>query len=211
MKTNKLFKIAIVENEEKYRKIVREELGTNPEFSLSFFGSAEEFLRTAKASDYDLLYLDIHLVDMNGIDLAENIADKYPDAKIVMLTGIGSDESILSALKKGAMGYILKTDAFRLTEITKTFLENGSYMSPTVAFRIQKMIRDDKSKELLKLLTDREKQIVDLIILGKKAEDVAHQFSIAVNTVRNHIRNIYSKLKVTNRIELKNKLEGMNL
>lgn len=198
-------------NIEKYRKIVREELGTNPEFSLSFFGSAEEFLRTAKASDYDLLYLDIHLVDMNGIDLAENIADKYPDAKIVMLTGIGSDESILSALKKGAMGYILKTDAFRLTEITKTFLENGSYMSPTVAFRIQKMIRDDKSKELLKLLTDREKQIVDLIILGKKAEDVAHQFSIAVNTVRNHIRNIYSKLKVTNRIELKNKLEGMNL
>jgi DNA-binding NarL/FixJ family response regulator len=211
MKPKEQYKIAIVENEEKYRKIVQDELGKIDDFSLTFFGSAEEFLRNANVSEYHLIYVDIHLVDMNGIDLTDKLSEEYPDAKIVMLTGVGTDESIIAALKKGAMGYVLKTDAFRLAEITKTFLENGSYMSPTVAFRIQKMMKDDKSKETLKVLTEREKQIVDLIIKGKVAEEVADQFEIAVNTVRNHIRNIYSKLNVKNRIELKIKLDGMKL
>ena len=130
-------KIALVENEEKYRNILREELSSQKEWELSFYNSAEEFWREKQMDKFDLVYVDINLVHMDGIELVSKVYDKLPQLKMVMLTGLGSDEDIFSALQAGALGYIWKSELGNLIQSTKTFLEGGSFMSPTIAFRIQ--------------------------------------------------------------------------
>ncbi len=201
-------RIAVVENEEKYRKIVEEELGGIEGFSLFFFQSAEEYIKSGAEKKFDLYFLDIHLRDMSGIDLAGIISQGHPEARIVMLTGVSSDDAIFSALENGAVGYILKTDFFRLKEAAEIFLSGGSVISPMIAFRVQKAFKKKKN-EKMDSLTEREKQIVDLIVKGKTAEETAEQFMISVNTVRNHIRNIYEKLHVKNRGELISEVRGI--
>lgn len=193
--------VAIVENDEKYRNIVREELSSRTDWSLSFFTSAEEFLSDKKYNRFDLIYVDINLVHMNGIDLVNTVWEKNPDLKMVMLTGLNTDAYIFSALQAGAIGYLLKTELSNLVQATNVFLDGGSFMSPVIAFRIQRYFKREKS-ELKEELTPREIQIIEMIVQTESTEKISDILKISINTVKNHIRNIYTKLQVNSRSNL---------
>lgn len=193
--------IAIVENEEKYRNIVREELSSRADWSLSFFTSAEEFLNDKNYNRFDLIYVDINLIHMNGIDLVNTVWEKNPELKMVMLTGLNTDSYIFSALQAGAIGYLLKTELSNLVYATDIFLEGGSFINPVIAFRIQTFFKRKKSN-LKEELTQREIQIIEMIVQTESTERIADILKISINTVKNHIRNIYTKLQVNSRSNL---------
>ncbi|MDX1959382.1 MAG: response regulator transcription factor [Leptospiraceae bacterium] len=205
-------RIALIENEEKYRKILQEELSSGKEWELSFYHSGEEFWREKKMDKFDLIYVDINLVHMNGIELVSRVYDKLPELKMVMLTGLGTDEHIFSALQAGAFGYIWKSELGNLSQVTETFLSGGSFMSPTIAFRIQNYFKREKIKSKLKAeLTNREIQITELMVQAETTERIADICGISVNTVNNHISKIYSKLQVNSRAKLIRKADEIGI
>ncbi len=205
-------KIAIVENEEKYRKIVWEELSSQKDLELSFYNSAEEFWREKNIDKFDLVYVDINLVHMDGIELVSRVYDKMPGLKLVMLTGLNTDDHIFSALQAGAVGYIWKSELGNLTKSTEVFLEGGAFMSPAIAIRILIMLKKEKPKSKLKEeLTNREIQIIEMIVQAETTEHIAAIFGISINTIKNHIQNIYKKLHVNSRAGLIRKADEIGI
>lgn len=203
---NSICNIGIVENEEAFRNRLKDELNCFEKITL--WKNAEDCYRDEILSNLDILLVDIGLTDMSGIDLIRLIKDKFPDLKILVISGISSDETIFQALQFGANGYILKSELKELKTSIDDILNNGSVMSPSIGIRVLHFFRSRlNSKE--EILSLREKQVLELIIAGMKNSKIAIQLGISEGTIRKHINNIYEKLHVTNRVELMKKAAEM--
>lgn len=200
--------IAIVEDQEVFREFARKHLSDQPEnFELHFFNSAETFLSEVEHEDYQLLYIDLKMRDMNGIDLIQNLSLSRPDWKCVVFSSLMSDEQIFESLKYGAIGYLFKSEIQNLADITRVFLSGGSIISPSIAVRILKNFQSSPHSEL-STLSKREKQVLDELVKGRNAEQISDTFSVSVHTVRTQIRSIYRKLQVSTRVELVRKIKA---
>ena len=154
---------------------------------------------------FDLVYLDLKLPNMSGLDLLKQTYQKGLEIKFVIFSSYFSDEIIFECLENGAIGYILKSEVKDLMEPTNIFLSGGSVITPTIAFQV---LRRFKKKTLpeMKVLSEREREILDEIIKGLTAGEVASLFNLSIHTVRSQIKSIYYKLRVNNRISLFKKL-----
>lgn len=200
------YKIGIVENEETFRSLLKEELS---EFeSLYIWKSAEECSRGDMLESLDILLVDIGLPDMNGIDLIRLVKDRFPEKKILVISGFFSDDMIFQALLAGANGYVWKNELKGLKNIVVDILNGGSFMSPSIGMRILHFFRSRLNPEE-ESLSFREKQVLELIIAGMKNSKIANHLDISEGTVRKHINNIYKKLQVSNRVELMKRASRM--
>jgi DNA-binding NarL/FixJ family response regulator len=198
-------RIAIIEDQIHFQEYTKQILEQDDQLLLIFFNSAEEFIQNGINDLYDLIYLDIKLKEMNGLDLLRYTSTRYFDFKFVILTTIFSDNVVFDALENGAIGYLLKSEVSNLLDITHIFLNGGSVITPTIAFHVQRKFKKNPIEGVEKL-TDRERQILDELVKGFTAENVALHFGLSPHTVRTQIRSIYTKLKVNNRTMLINKL-----
>lgn len=197
--------IAIVEDQEIFRNFALNQLKNQEEFNLHFFESAEHFLSEKNHPPYNLLYIDLRLRDMDGLDLIQQIGVQNPDWKCVVFSNLMEDEMILEAIKRGAVGYLFKTEVQNLVEITKVFLMGGSVISPSIAIRILKNFKNPLPDGFAQL-TYRERQVLDELVKGNSAEEISEYLQLSYHTVRTHIRFIYKKLHVNNRISLLKKM-----
>lgn len=156
----------------------------------------------------DLIFMDIEMPIMNGIQAAEIIKNKYPQIKILMITVFDNDENIFNAIKAGADGYLLKeTKADKLHEAVHEIMNGGATMSPSIAQKTMRLllnpitISSEKDKELVEL-SPREIEVLEQLSKGLKNKDIADNLFISFSTVKKHIENIYTKLQAHNRIEL---------
>jgi DNA-binding NarL/FixJ family response regulator len=148
----------------------------------------------------DLILLDLLLPDTSGIELISELKSRCPAAAIVMLTVVDSPESIVHALEAGACGYILKGGSgTELLAAVEDVLGGGAAMSPAVARRLvdwfQARPAGQKSNGFG--LTEREWEVLRLAARGKQHGEISELLGIAVNTIKNHFRNIYEKLGVS--------------
>ena len=158
-------KIGIVENEEFFRMCLKEEL---LEYENTFiWKNAEDCYRDDILQNLDILLVDIGLPDMNGIDLIKLIKEKFPLLKILVISGISSDDTIFQALQSGANGYIWKNELKELKSCVEDILNDGSVMSPSIGIRVLHFFRSrlNPTEQILSL---REKQVLELIIAGMK-------------------------------------------
>ncbi len=197
--------VGLVENDAAFEAKIRAELEKVQEVrEIRSWHSAEIFWRDSRGRGIDLLFLDIKLPGMDGVELAGRIAERDPDTGIVMLSNLNSDHLIFQALRNGAIGYLLKSELGDIGETVRTILSGGATITPTIALRVLTSFR--KSNPVLDGgLTDREKQILELMVSGKTIARVADTVGISVNTVNHHAKNIYRKLNVHNRTELARK------
>lgn len=207
----KNLKVGIVENDEFFLFELKERMQSITSIhNIHSWCSSETFLRDIESVDLEILFLDIMLPGMNGIELVANLTKEYPNLKVIMLTNMNSDEMIFSSIKNGALGYILKSDIARLGEIIEVVLNGGATITPTIALRVFSSFRKPASQETPKL-TDREIQILQLLVKGKTISSVAKFLVLSDHTIHGYVKSIYKKLSVHNRVELAIKAEKLSL
>jgi DNA-binding NarL/FixJ family response regulator len=160
----------------------------------------------------DVLLLDLGLPRMSGIDVTRHVKATIPQVEILIFTIFDEEDRVLDAVKAGASGYLLKgTPADRIIEAIKEVKAGGTVIQPNLARRLLKHFRVGEPGEVapapppgepeLKPLSEREKEILQLIAKGVSNSEAAKLLTLSKATIRTHLEHIYRKLEVTNRVE----------
>lgn len=202
--------IAIIEDDIELRELLFKYLSHQNEFKCAInVNSIEDFFEIlSEENKPDIILSDIGLPGKQGDDSLRSIKEKLPDAEIVMLTVHDDPEKIFKCLQGGASGYLLKNSP--LEEIKKylsILAEGGSPMSPRIARKVIEYFQPKQKLE--KPLTKREYDIVVGLVEGLSYKMIADKYHISIDTVRQHIRNVYRKLNVNSKAEvITKKLRG---
>jgi len=204
----KMIRIAIIEDRHDMRQGLLFILNHYPQFICTAYPTAEEALKVFQQELPDVVLMDIDLPGMNGITCTAVIRQLYPDLLIMICTVFEDADKIFDALKAGANGYILKNAAVgTLYDAINDLLAGGAPMSSIIANKVVSSFRTQPANDASEqLLTKREKETLDLLSRGYDNQEIAEELFVSVNTVRTHIRHIYEKLQVHNRVEVLNKL-----
>lgn len=144
----------------------------------------------------DVILMDINMPKMNGVECTQKLIGKYPDVKIIALTMMNQSTHIKSMLKSGAVGYILKDcDQDELREAIQTVAEGNTYFSQSVSQQVMNELTLSKKqvKNAHELLSEREKEVLRLIVKDLSNKEIADQLYISVRTVDTHKQNLLSK------------------
>ncbi len=157
-----------------------------------------EALEILSKRSFDLVITDISMPEMDGITLAQEIKEKYPDQKVMALTMMGENQHIKHMLAAGVNGYILKnSDKSEIMNAIKTILNGENYYSGSVTkIIIYGIAGKKKPTQRLTLetpLTTREKEVLKLIVKEYSNKEIADQLFISVRTVDAHKRNLLEK------------------
>lgn len=195
--------IGIVEDHSEFRQSLVYLISSLTEYNVAWsYSSVEETLENF--TETDIMLLDINLPGMSGIEAIPLFRKKFPGQKIVMLTILEDDFHILEAIKNGADGYILKKSSpNKILDAIQQVYEGGAALTPMIAKQVMAFLKPAAAKpDSPSNLTAREKEILQLIAQGMTNELIAAKLFISVQTVRNHIKNIYDKLQVHSRAQV---------
>ena len=143
----------------------------------------------------DVALVDLRLPDMSGFDLIKKIKHKSPNARIIVLSSHEGDVDIQRALEAGAQGYVVKGMVRdELLEIIRSVHAGKRRLPAAVAQKLAEHMADEP-------ISPRELEVLSLVAAGKRNKEIASELSIAEDTVKMHVRNILSKLRVTDRTE----------
>jgi DNA-binding NarL/FixJ family response regulator len=211
-------KVAIFED----NKLLRDALQTIIEGTPGYrccgvFTDSNRWEADIKRSEPDVVLMDIEMPGLNGIEATKRICEKFPGTKILIQTVFNDNQKIFSALCAGASGYILKTDPpHKYLEAITDVYNGGAPISGGVAKKIlgfftQKNIILVSPQATDYRLSERENEILQLMIKGDNYPGIAAKLFISYETVRTHVKHIYKKLHVANRSEAIMKAIQQNL
>jgi DNA-binding NarL/FixJ family response regulator len=205
-----MIRIAIIEDDTLLRKFMEETVNSCADFVLEgSYSSAEEFKKHFhRLSDLNVAVMDINLPGISGIQCIEELKPKNPTVQYLVCTVFEDSINLFNALCAGATGYILKSAGEE--EVIKAIQEihaGGSPMSPQIARMVVLSFPEKKTNlDLLKDLTSREREILDLLAAGFRYKEIADKLSLGTETIRSYVRDIYSKLHVHSRTDALNRL-----
>lgn len=217
--------LAIVDDKAYLRKSLKDKL-TAVENNIEVILEANdgtsflEQMKTVKQKP-EVVLMDIEMEEMDGIEAVQRAAPLYGGVKFIMLTVIDDDEKIFSAIKAGAHGYLLKDATAQniIDAIYQVYEDAGAPMSPGIARKAWKWLTSITTVPVKdnttiinqpEPLSEREKQILKCSMEGKEYAQIAEELFLSKHTVRQHMKNIYTKLHVSSKvaalhISLKNK------
>lgn len=154
----------------------------------------------------DVVLMDIMMPDMNGIEATRRIRADSPETQVVMLTMLEDDDSLFAAMCAGAHGYILKgSDKADVLRTVRAVANGEALFGPAIAERLTTFFQHAEGKGVsvspFPELTDREREVLDLIAEGLDNPTIASQLYISNKTVSNHISNIFTKLHLSDRAQ----------
>lgn len=206
----KTIQVGIVENDALFCSSFIEELKKIPEVGeVHSWQSAETAYHDLPQLTLDLIFIDIGLPGMSGSDLVSVIAEEDSEMRILMLTSIRTDDEIMRCLKRGAIGYLLKGEPLDLPEAVRSVMDGGAIMTPSIAARVLHLFRGPERRMIT--LTKRETQVLEEIVSGYGASEIARTLGTSEGTVRQQIKSIYSKLQVSSRVQLMRKARDLGL
>ena len=196
------YKVVIIEDDRIISELLKNKINEVENFSVvSTYENPIDFLKDN--IKFDIILLDIVMPEMNGLDAIEPILLKYPDALIVMNTIKDDQETIFTALKRGALGFIDKQSfEVNFEEVLQVVANGGAFMTPSIARKVVANFQEPTTS--LEKLSPREKEIANGILKGLSYKLVAMEYGISIDTVRIHIKNIYRKLKINSKSQLFN-------
>jgi DNA-binding NarL/FixJ family response regulator len=167
------------------------------------FKNCENVVSEVMAFQPDVILMDIDMPGVNGIEGLKRIRAVNRDVKILMLTVFDDNQNVFQAISNGANGYILKkTPPARLLEYISEAATGGAPMTASIATQVLKMFANMNTKQGEDYhLSDREKQVLQLLVDGYSYKMIASEMFIAIDTVRSHIKKIYEKLHVNSKSE----------
>lgn len=196
--------VALVEDD----RAVREGLGmlingTPGYVCTGAYRSVEEALRSMGQHVPDVLLLDIQLPGMSGSAGVRVLQEKYPRLEIIMLTVLAEQDKVFESICNGACGYLLKeTPPAKLLEAIREAQQGGAPLSPEIARKVVRLFQQTGPPEKFdERLTPQELRLLKLLVQGYSYQRAADQLGISLNTVRDHVREIYRKLHVHSKSE----------
>ncbi|MFB5283417.1 response regulator [Peribacillus sp. Hz7] len=150
----------------------------------------------------DIILMDLVMPEMDGIEATKVILEKWPEAKIIIVTSFLDDEKVYPALEAGATSYMLKTSkASDIADAVRATYQGQSVLEPEVTGKMMEKLRRPKAQALHEQLTAREMEILLLMTQGKTNQEIADELFIALKTAKVHVSNILSKLEVQDRTQ----------
>jgi DNA-binding NarL/FixJ family response regulator len=200
--------VSIVEDNDQFRNALEMIIPSQKDFLLiGSYTSAEKAMNELLNKPPDIVISDISLPGMRGTEMIVRLKDKMPNSQFMVCSIHDDNDTIFEALKCGASGYILK-DPITADEITKAIRDlynGGSPMSPFIARKVigtfQKPVVNDESD----ILSIREREVLELLSKGLLYKEIAERLGVSHETVKKHLKNIYQKLHVQNKVEALNK------
>jgi len=210
--------IAIVDDKASNRSIIKDKLLRHKIFEVSLTAeNGKDFLDKMKVLPLDKLpsvvLMDLEMPEMDGVDAVAAGSYLYPSVKFVMLTIFDDEEKIFKAIKAGAFGYLLKDEsAENIAETLEQMHENGvGPISPGIAHKILQLVQNNTVSLIQKQipekdktpfnLTEREQEILKLLVHGMQYKEIGNQLQISPNTAKKHVLNIYAKLHVNSKAQ----------
>ncbi|TKC87740.1 response regulator transcription factor [Trinickia terrae] len=201
--------VAIVEGDPGFLNALGEVLRTTADMRLT--GAAvtrAEGLALLDRPPSDVLLVDLGLPDGSGIDVIYAAARQWTACNILVSTNFGDEKHVMRSIEAGAAGYLLKDSSpARIVDEIRSVANGGSPISPIIARQILARLRQGSTESgrpeaaSAPLLSAREKEVLDLITKGFKAQEIATLMQLSPFTVRTYVRRIYSKLKVKSKAE----------
>jgi len=199
-------RILLVDDHEIVRLGLKALLERHPSFEvIAEANTARDAVEKVEALLPDIVVMDIRLPGGSGIEACEEIVERFPDSKVIMLTSYAEDEMLFSAIRAGAAGYVLKQiggeDLVRAIEAVG---RGEALLDPAVTQRIFQEVRKAAKEEeasAFSALTQQEKHVLLLVSEGKTNREIAKALFLGEGTVRNYVSSILSKLGVSNRAE----------
>ncbi len=182
----------LVDDHQLVRDGLRARLGDVPDICVvGEAGNARDALSLAAALRPNLILVDIRLPDSSGIELTARLVELVPATRIMVLSMYDNREYVLSAMRAGACGYILKdAPSGEIISAIKAVAAGGSYFSPAVASALVRTNNDAP------LLTEREREVLILLAQGDNNKSIAGKLDISVRTIEAHRLNLRRKLNI---------------
>ena len=170
---------------------------------IAAFKNCENVVDEVTAFKPDVVLMDIDMPVVNGLEGLKRIRAVNDQVKILMLTVFDDNQNVFQAISNGANGYVLKkTPPARLLEYIGEAATGGAPMTASIATQVLKMFANMNTKQGEDYhLSDREKQVLQLLVDGYSYKMIANEMFIAIDTVRSHIKKIYEKLHVNSKSE----------
>lgn len=207
--------IAIVDDKQSIRNALSDKLNDSTNYRVLFTcENGKDFLEKMKEArksvEPDVVLMDIDMPVMGGIEAVSEGKLRFPNTKYLMLTIFDEDDKIFNAIKAGADGYLLKDES--VDKIKQAILDlindEGAPMSPSIARKALRLLKEGvqsvhvnekTNKQTDYKLTEKEEQILLLLVEGLEYKEIGQQLNVSHHTVRNHITKIYKKLHVSSR------------
>jgi two-component system, NarL family, response regulator LiaR len=196
-------RVLIADDHAVVRQGLRMLLGLDPD--LEIVGEATdgaEALREARSLRPDVVLMDLMMPVMDGITAMATLREELPDTAVLALTSALDDESVVGAVRAGAMGYLLKNaDATEVARSIKAAAAGQVQLSPEAAARLMHGLTPDSASGDGESLTERERDVLRLLARGLANKEIARDLQIGEKTVKTHVSNILTKLGVQSRTQ----------
>ena len=152
----------------------------------------------------DIIVMDINMPVLNGIEATRRIVEQLSGARVLILTMFEDDEPLFAAMRAGALGYVVKgAGEEEIVRAVRAVAAGEAIFSPSIAQRVIRYFShiDTRKQSAFPELSDREREILELIAAGHANQSIARKLFVSEKTVRNHVSNIFTKLQVADRSE----------
>lgn len=201
---NEEIRILIVDDHTIVRDGLQALINAEPGMQVVGVGAdGEEAVEKARVLEPDVILLDLIMPRKDGVQATAEIKKQNPAARILILTSFAEDHQVFSAIKAGAIGYLMKdTSSDDLIQAIRDVYQNKPAMQPAIARKLMRDIQNPAGQaQSESTLTDREIEILQMVARGRTNQQIADELFLSERTVRTHITNILAKLHLENRTQ----------
>jgi DNA-binding NarL/FixJ family response regulator len=198
------FDILLVDDHRIVRDGIRAILERHPEFRVAGeAASGQQAIQFLRQRAVDVVLLDIHLPDLNGVEAAAELRRHCPDARIIMLSMDAEEEYVMGAMRNGARGFVLKENSSQeLIDALRNVARGGTFLSPKVSETLMRRLQngdvEPAAPQGVQGLSRRELQVMRMVAEGKTSKDIAVALDLGLQTVRSYRKTMMKKLGVSN-------------
>jgi DNA-binding NarL/FixJ family response regulator len=198
-------RILLVDDHTLFRDGLRALFGSLPDIEVvGEAATGAEAISLAEELQPDVVLMDIQMPDLNGVEATRQIVQTSPHIGVIITTMFEDDDSVFAAMRAGARGYVLKgADQEELLRAIRAVSRGEALFGPVIAAQLTSFFNTAGPKTVAAFpeLTQREREVLELLAQGMSNREIADRLVIAVKTVRNHLSNIFSKMQVADRVE----------